>query len=67
MIELKSTSTAYLLGALCLVGVAGINRFYLGKPWTGILFFFTWGLFGFGLIYDVITTQSQVDSINYNR
>ena len=62
--DYKSSGTAYLLWALCLIGVAGIHRFYLGKPLTAILFFLTWGLFGFGLVYDAITLSSQVDDTN---
>jgi len=60
----RNVGTAYLLGALCLIGIAGVNRFYLGKPWTGVLWFLTWGLFGLGLIYDVITTSEQVSDFN---
>lgn len=62
--DYKSSGTAYLLWALCFVGLAGLHRFYLGKPWTAILFFFTFGLFGIGLVYDAITISSQVDEIN---
>lgn len=40
---------------LCMfLGVLGIHRFYLGKIGTGILYFLTCGLFGFGVIIDFI-------------
>ena len=48
-----SRGTAYLLWALCLVGVSGIHRFYLGRKGTGILWLCTWGLFGIGNIIDL--------------
>ncbi len=41
---------------LCILfGVLGFHRFYMGKPWTGILYLFTGGLFGIGVVYDIIT------------
>ena len=35
-------------------GVFGIHRFLTGKIWTGILYIFTGGLFGIGVIVDFI-------------
>jgi len=64
MVKYKDVGVAYLLLALSFLGFCGINRFYLGKVGTGILFFFTGGLFGIGLIYDLITTPKQVKEIN---
>ncbi len=43
--------------ALCLcifLGIFGIHHFYVGKVGMGILYFFTFGLFGFGWIVDII-------------
>ena len=36
------------------LGVLGIHRFYVGKIGSGILWFFTGGLFMIGWIYDII-------------
>lgn len=57
-----SRGTAYLLWALCLFGVSGIHRFYLGRIGTGILWLCTWGLFGIGNIIDLFTIPGMVDS-----
>ena len=48
----KSKMTALLL---CLfVGGLGIHHFYVGKTGMGILYIFTAGLFGIGVIIDLI-------------
>ena len=48
----KSKVVALLL---CIfLGGLGIHRFYVGKIGTGILWFFTGGLFGIGTIVDII-------------
>ncbi len=40
---------------LCLiVGGLGIHRFYVGKIGTGLLYLFTFGLFGIGVLIDLI-------------
>ena len=57
-----SRGAAYLLWALCLFGVSGIHRFYLGRIGTGILWLCTWGLFGIGNIIDLFTIPRLVDA-----
>jgi TM2 domain-containing membrane protein YozV len=53
---------AWLL--LTFLGVFGIHRFYLGKVGTGVLWLLTAGLLGFGLLYDFLTLNEQVDEAN---
>ena len=48
----KSWLTALLLCIFC--GGLGIHRFYVGKIGTGILFMLTAGLFGIGVLVDLI-------------
>ena len=57
---LKSLGMAYLFWFASWFGIAGLQRFYLGKVGSGILYLLTWGLFGFGTIYDLFSLPSQV-------
>jgi TM2 domain-containing membrane protein YozV len=45
---------AYLFWLPSITGIAGLHRFYLGKPLTGFLYLITVGLFGIGTFYDAI-------------
>lgn len=60
----KKVGTAYILFFVSIFGIAGLHRFYLGKIGTGVLYLFTWGFFGFGLIYDLFTLPNQVKMAN---
>ena len=45
---------------LTFLGIFGIHRFYMGKWITGILYFFTAGLLGIGLLYDLWTLNGRL-------
>jgi len=55
-------SVAWLL--LTFLGVFGIHRFYLGKIFTGLIYLLTGGLFLIGLLYDLLTLNEQISTIN---
>ena len=55
---------AYLLWALGWLGFCGIHRFYVGKPLTGLLWFFTGGLCLVGQIVDVFLIPGMVAQAN---
>jgi len=50
----KSIATGYLLWCCCFLFVCGIHRFYYNKPISGIIYVLTFGLFGFGQLYDLL-------------
>lgn len=52
---------SYVLWAAGFAGVGGLHRFYNGKIATGVLWFFTWNLFGLGQIVDVFLMPDMVD------
>jgi hypothetical protein len=55
----KDVTVAWLL--LAFLGLLGVHRFYLGKIGTGVLWLFTGGLFGIGVIYDLFTLNEQLE------
>jgi TM2 domain-containing membrane protein YozV len=59
-------STSYTIAWILLtfLGIFGIHRFYLGKWFTGIVYFFTGGLFLIGWIYAYWTLNEQVNESN---
>ncbi|RNC84037.1 MAG: TM2 domain-containing protein [Balneola sp.] len=63
--EQKSKLIAYLLWFFGGFGILGLHRFYLGRIGTGLGWLFTWGLFGFGAIYDLFALSGMVDDQNY--
>ena len=62
IVKVKSKGVAYLLWFF--LGILGAHRFYLGKIGTGILYLFTAGIFGIGLLVDLFTLGGQVDTYN---
>ncbi|MDJ0595886.1 MAG: TM2 domain-containing protein [Pleurocapsa sp. MO_226.B13] len=62
---MRNTGIAYLLWSLWFFGFAGIHRFYLGKPISGLIWFLTWGLFGMGQIVDFFLIPDMVERKNF--
>jgi hypothetical protein len=61
----KSQSTAYLLAVLGFVfPVAGLHRFYLNRPLSGLLYLCTWGLLGLGTLIDLFILPGMVEREN---
>lgn len=61
---MKTSGTAYVLWCACFFGGCGIHRFYLGKYGTGLLYFFTFGLFGIGQFIDLFLIPGMVEREN---
>ena len=61
---MRSVGIAYLLWFLGGFGVLGIHRFYAGRVGTGILWFFTGGLFGFGALIDLFLIPGMIANAN---
>lgn len=49
---------------LTFLGPLGVHRMYLGKWLTGLVFLVTFGLLGFGVLYDFCTLNDQVNERN---
>lgn len=45
------------------LGAFGVHKFLDGKPWLGVLYIFTYGLFGVGILIDLIV---EIKKINNN-
>lgn len=58
-------SVAWIL--LTFLGVLGIHRFYLGKAGTGILYLFTGGLAGIGILWDYWHLNEIISRRNRER
>lgn len=59
-----SSGVAYLLWLAGLVGLCGLHRFYLGRPWTGLLWLFTGGLLFIGQLIDLILIPGMTAQAN---
>jgi TM2 domain-containing membrane protein YozV len=61
---MKKGVVAFVLWLFCLIGVCGLHRFYLNRPWTGILWLLTFGLLGIGQLIDLFLLGSMVRQEN---
>jgi TM2 domain-containing membrane protein YozV len=64
MKEPKDKSVSYLLWLACLLGVAGLQRIYLGRYVSGAFYILTYGWFGVGQLLDLALIPNMVDEEN---
>ena len=64
---MRSKGMAYLCWSLWFLGFAGIHRFYLGKPISGLIWCFTWGLFGIGQVFDLFLIPEMVERKRFQK
>lgn len=62
-----SRGVAFVLWMAGFFGLAGIHRFYLGRPVSGIIYLLTLGLFGFGQLIDLFLLPGMVEEENMKR
>ena len=59
-----NSGTAYITWCLCLFGICGGQRFYAGNAGIGLIYLFTFGLFGIGQVLDLALIPGMVDKRN---
>ncbi len=59
-----NTGTTYIIWCLCLFGICGGQRFYTGNVVSGLIYLFTFGIFGFGQLIDLALIPGMVDRRN---
>ncbi|MEO1001563.1 MAG: TM2 domain-containing protein [Cyanobacteria bacterium J06638_7] len=62
--ERRTLGLSYVLWALGLVGVCGLQRFYNRKPYSGTLYLLTFGLCGLGQLVDLWLMPELVEQAN---
>lgn len=60
----RSLAAGYLLWALALVGLCGLQRFYARKPVSGTLWLCTLGLCGLGQLLDLFRIPALIEQAN---
>lgn len=61
---MKNDNEAFALWCAGLFGACGVHRLYLGKTVTGFVWLFTFGLLGFGQVFDLVMLSDWVKSAN---
>lgn len=64
---MKTKGTAYLLWFFSGFGWLGFHHFYLGKIGKGLIWMFTFGVFGIGALIDLFTLGGQVEQYNTKK
>jgi TM2 domain-containing membrane protein YozV len=59
-----NSGTAYIVWCLCLLGICGGQRFYTGNIASGLVYLFTFGVFGIGQLLDLVLIPGMVDRRN---
>lgn len=63
--EPRSSGISYFLLAVpALFGMAGLHRFYLNRPLSGMMYLLTWGFFGIGTLVDLFFIPRMVEEEN---
>lgn len=58
----KESGITYILWLF--FGILGVHQFYLGKNGRGLLYLFTLGVLGIGVLVDLFTIPAQVRKVN---
>jgi TM2 domain-containing membrane protein YozV len=61
---MKNDNEAFVLWCAGLLGACGLQRIYVGKMATGLLWLFTFGLLGFGQVFDLLMLDGWVAQAN---
>ena len=65
--EKKETLLAYAVWLLCLVGMCGMQRLYLGQTGLGLAMLFTFGFCGIGQLIDIFLIPEEVEKANKRK
>ncbi|ACB51141.1 unknown [Crocosphaera subtropica ATCC 51142] len=59
-----NSGTAYIIWGLCFFGICGGQRLYTGNIVSGLIYLFTFGIFGIGQFLDLILIPGMVNKRN---